>query len=573
MSEKENLSPLEIGEANKKAWLDSPYVDEETKASIRQMVDKTVLEEAFSQDLAFGTGGMRGVMGPGNNRMNPYTIRKAVLGVAKWLKQSGPGTVAKGAAIAYDTRHHSEEFARYAALTLAEEGVPVYLTDRPAPTPVLSWAIRNYGCATGIVLTASHNMKEFNGMKIYNPAGCQLPPDEAEPLVGIIEGLPLFHPFPEATFDALVKEGRIRMLGDEIRRQYVQTVLSHALLDDGGAKSALSVVYTPLHGTGNLYIRETLERGGFTRVQVVPEQENPDGDFSTVKQPNPEETSALAMAIDLALKTGAHVVVGSDPDSDRLGAAIRHQGEFRNITGNQIGVLLTDYILTRRKILGSLPEKGFFVNTIVTNALGETIAKAYGLEIVKCLTGFKYIGSQIDLKKNEPVSGEKKSYVFGYEESNGYLIGDYVRDKDAVGATLLFCEAAAYWLKQGKTLVDRLEDIYRIYGYYLDALDNFVIPGLDGLEKMKRIMDELRQSGKEILPGVEEIEDYAQGINGIPKDNVLRFILNGGSWLAARPSGTEPKLKVYYSILGENMTKAAEHQAALKKAIHDLVER
>ena len=573
MSEKGNLSYREIGEANRREWLDSPYVDEDTKEAIRRMTGDKELEESFGQDLAFGTGGMRGVMGPGNNRMNPYTVRRAITGVALWLKQMGPEAMAKGAAIAYDTRHHSEEYARHTAVTLAEQGVTVYLADRPTPTPVLSNAIRKYGCATGVVLTASHNMKEYNGMKIYNHFGCQLPPLEAQPLMDVIEVQPLFSPLPKADFDALVKEGKIKMLGEELRHAYVDTVLSHSLLDDGGAKGALSVVYTPLNGSGNLYIREMLAKDGFTRVQVVPEQELPDGDFPTVKQPNPEETEALSMAIALAAKTEAHIVVGSDPDSDRLGTAIRHEGEFRNITGNQIGVLLVDYALTRKKLLGAIPEKGVFVNTIVTCKLGEVIAKAYGLEIVKCLTGFKYIGEQMALVEAAAAAGDTKEFVFGYEESNGYLIADFVRDKDAVGATMLFCEAAAYWLDQGKTMIDRLEEIYSIYGRYMDLLDTFVIPGFDGLEKMKHIMDELRRSGKEILPDVEKVEDFLEGVDGIPKDNVLRFQLKGDSWLAARPSGTEPKLKVYYSILADTPEKGLERQEQLKKKIHELVER
>jgi phosphoglucomutase len=305
----------------------------------------------------------------------------------------------------------------------------------------------------------------------------------------------------------------------------------------------------------------------------VPEQEFPDGDFPTVKQPNPEETEALSMAIKLAAATGAHIVVGSDPDSDRLGTAIRHEGEFRNITGNQIGILLADYVLSRRKLLGALPEKGVFINTIVTCKLGEVIAKAYGLDVVKCLTGFKYIGEQMALVEEAAAKGDKREFVFGYEESNGYLIADFVRDKDAVGATMLFCEAAAYQLAQGKTMIDRLGEIYATYGLYMDLLDTFVIPGFDGLEKMKRIMDELRRSGRDIIPGVEKTEDFLEGIDGIPKDNVLRFQLEGDSWLAVRPSGTEPKLKAYYSILADTPEKGLERQEKLRKSIRDLVDQ
>ena len=568
----EKQGPKETGAANRQAWLGSPYIDAATKESIRQMADEKEVTEAFAQDLAFGTGGMRGVMGPGNYRMNPYTVRRAILGVAGWLRKMGPAALARGAVVAYDTRHHSQEFARHAAVTLAEAGAAVYLFADPTPTPVLSYAIRRLDCVTGVVITASHNTKEFNGMKIYNDGGCQLPPDEALPLMDEIGAVPLFSPPPQTDFDSLASEGRVRMLGGDLRDQYVQTVTAHALLDDREAKQALSIVYTPLNGAGNHYVREALAGAGFTKVAVVPEQEEPDGDFPTVVQPNPEDTRALSLAIDLADKTKAHLVVGSDPDSDRLGTSIAHQGVFHNITGNQIGVLLADYIFTRKKDLGRLSAKGVMINTIVSSSLGEVIARAFGLETLKTLTGFKYIGEQMIRIEKEAAAGDPKSFEFGYEESNGYLIGDYARDKDAIGATLLFCEAAAYWLRQGKTMIDRLEEIYRIYGYYLDHLDNFVFPGIEGMVKMGRLMDVLRQSGRTAIPEVLEVEDYLQGVKGIPKDNVLRFMLEGGSWIAARPSGTEPKLKIYYSIRGEDKDKAGERLSRLQEAVRVLVE-
>ncbi|MCL1849318.1 MAG: phospho-sugar mutase [Clostridiales bacterium] len=567
MNEQNTLNAKAIGAANRQAWLDSPYIDEGTKQDILALSDENEIAEAFGQDLAFGTGGMRGVMGPGNDRMNPYTVRRAILGVARWLHHMAPGAAGMGAAIAYDTRHHSQEFARHTALTLAEEGVKVYLFDRPTPTPVLSNAIRSFGCATGVVITASHNTKEFNGMKIYNDGGCQLPPAEAEPLMAEIEAVPLFSPPPEADFDALVREGRIEMIGEDYRGRYVDTIMEHSLLDDQAVKGALSVAYTPLNGTGNLYVREALAKDGFTQVAVVPEQEYPDGDFPTVFQPNPEDTRALSMAMDLATRIGAHIVVGTDPDSDRLGTAIFHDGAFHNITGNQIGVLLTDYVLTRRKALDKLPPKGVYINTIVSSSLGEVMARAYGLEVVKTLTGFKYIGEQMIRIRKEAEKGGERVFVFGYEESNGYLVGDHARDKDAVGATVLFCEAAAHWLSHGMTMIDRLEEVYQTYGYYLDHLDTFVFPGIEGMEKMGQIMDVLRQAGKEALPGVSAVEDYLKGIYGIPEDNVLRFMMDGDAWVAARPSGTEPKLKVYYSIRGDGKDEAGARLEQLQKAV------
>ncbi|MCL2166858.1 MAG: phospho-sugar mutase [Clostridiales bacterium] len=560
------------GSRNRQAWLDSPCIDEKTKQNILQMTDENAIAEAFGQELAFGTGGMRGVMGPGSNRMNPYTVRKVILGVAQWLKNKGSEALARGAAIAYDTRHHSEDFARHTAVTLAEKGVRVYLFDRPTPTPVLSFAIRYLGCETGVILTASHNTKEYNGMKIYNDGGCQLPPAEAAPLLDEVEAIPLFSPQPEENFDSLVAEGRIKLLGEEFRHLYTDTVLGHSLLDDAAAKEKLSVVYTPLNGAGNLYVREALAKSGFPQVATVPEQEAPDGDFPTVIQPNPEDTQALALAIDLAEKRKAHLVVGTDPDSDRMGTAVSHQGVFRNITGNQIGVLLADYILSRKKELGLLPAKGVLINTIVSSTLGEVIARAYGLDVIKTLTGFKYIGEQMILLRNAEGAGDKGEFVFGYEESNGYLIGDFSRDKDAIGAALLFCEAAAWWLQKGLTMVGRLEEIYRIYGYFLDHLDNFVFPGIEGMAKMERLMGLFRRTGASALPQVREVEDYLLGINGIPSDNVLRFMLEDNSWIAARPSGTEPKLKIYYSVCAEDKEKAGLRLEELREAVRRLVE-
>ena len=572
MSERETIDAKETGRINRQAWLDSPYIGDDTKEEIRAMTDENEVAEAFSRDLAFGTGGMRGIMGPGSDRMNLYTVRRAILGVAGWLLKTSSKDPERGAAIACDTRNNSMAFARHAALTLADEGVKVYLFASPTPTPVLSNAIRHFGCATGVVITASHNTKEFNGMKIYNDGGCQLPPEEATPLMEVIETIPLFSPAPKSDFDALAAEGKIVVVGEDFRRQFVATVLEHSLLEDQAAKATLSVVYTPLNGTGNLFVREALREAGFAQVTVVPEQELPDGEFPTVIQPNPEDTRALAMAIDLALRTKADLVVGTDPDADRLGTAIYHQGEFHTISGNQIGVLLTDYILTIKKNLDLLPEEGVFINTIVSSSLGDVIARAYGLEVVKTLTGFKYIGEQMIKMESEAASGGKRTYVFGYEESNGYLVGDFARDKDAIGAALLFCEAAAYWKRKGMTAIDRLEEIFRIYGYYLDHLDNFVFPGIEGMEKMAGLMDKLRQAGQNALPGVEEVEDYLKGINGIPSDNVLRFILKGDAWIAARPSGTEPKMKFYYSIRGDDKEKAGERLAQLQKAIGSLVE-
>lgn len=556
-------------------WLDSPYVDELTKKEILSMTDKSEISEAFSADLRFGTAGMRGVMGPGNNRMNLYTIRRASLGVARWVGSLSPEAKLKGAAIAYDTRHNSWEFAKRAALTLAQEGVKVYLFDSPTPTPMLSYAIRRLECVTGIVITASHNTKEFNGMKIYNDGGCQLSPAEVVPLMDIIKLTPLFSAVPDINpdmaFEAFKAEERIIMIGAALKKEFIDVVLERSLLEDRQSKGALSIAYTPLHGTGNAYVREVLARAGFTRVEVVEEQEKPDGDFPTVRQPNPEITDALSMAIDLGARSGARLVVGTDPDSDRMGAAVYHEGAFINITGNQIGVLLTDFILSRKKEAGTLPKKGVFIDTIVTSSLGEVIARSYGLKIIKTLTGFKYIGEKMIQIEKESRADARETFVFGYEEANGYLIGDYARDKDAIGAVLIFCEAAAYWLGRGKTLIDRLREIYKIYGYFLDHLDDYDFPGIAGMAKIAGFMEALRKRGLSAIPRVSRLEDYMEGINGMPKDNVLRFMLDGDSWIAARPSGTEPKLKIYYSIRGDDESAARHRLSLARSAISSII--
>ncbi len=556
-------------------WLDSPYVDELTKKEILSMTDKSEISEAFSADLRFGTAGMRGVMGPGNNRMNLYTIRRASLGVARWVGSLSPEAKLKGAAIAYDTRHNSWEFAKRAALTLAQEGLKVYLYDSPPPTPMLSYAIRRLECVTGIVITASHNTKEFNGMKIYNDGGCQLSPAEVVPLMDIIKLTPLFSAVPDINpdmaFEAFKAEERIIMVGAALKKEFIDVVLERSLLEDRQSKGALSIAYTPLHGTGNAYVREVLARAGFTRVEVVEEQEKPDGDFPTVRQPNPEITDALSMAIDLGARSGARLVVGTDPDSDRMGAAVYHEGAFINITGNQIGVLLTDFILSRKKEAGTLPKKGVFIDTIVTSSLGEVIARSYGLKIIKTLTGFKYIGEKMIQIEKESRADARETFVFGYEEANGYLIGDYARDKDAIGAVLIFCEAAAYWLGRGKTLIDRLREIYKIYGYFLDHLDDYDFPGIAGMAKIAGFMEALRKRGLSAIPRVSRLEDYMEGINGMPKDNVLRFMLDGDSWIAARPSGTEPKLKIYYSIRGDDESAARHRLSLARSAISSII--
>ncbi|MDR1193615.1 MAG: phospho-sugar mutase [Peptococcaceae bacterium] len=602
-------------------WLEHPNVDPATKAAIEAMPEAE-RREAFGQELAFGTGGMRGIMAPGSNRLNLYTVQRAALGIGHWLLEKAPGGAGAGLpagdgaavgsgtatggggavgagipaaggtgagiaagggtgagaglpaagagakfAIACDTRHHSAEFAQLAACILAAQGIKVYLLAAPAPTPVLSFAIRHLGCDAGLVLTASHNPKEYNGLKVFDATGVQLGPTEADLVTERIERLALFTAPPQIDLQPWLARGLILLPGDELRDAFTDAVLSQSLLTEKAAKEALAVVYTPLHGAGAAYVRLALARAGFTKVSVVKEQEAPDGDFPTAAYPNPEDPAALALAVALARSQGSDIVIGTDPDSDRLGAVVRQGDDYRHLTGNQIGVLLIDYILGSRQAAGALPAKGVLINTIVTSDMGGAIARSYGMRVISTLTGFKYIGEQI----NELTAAGDETFVFGYEESNGYLSGVHVREKDAVVASLLLCEAAAYWRRRGLGLADRLEALYQKYGYYLDALDNFAFPGSAGKEKMAALMESLRERGQVLLPGVEAVEDYAAGVRDYPKENVLRFLLTDGSWLAARPSGTEPKLKVYYSLRAGDQAAAAKRLATVRGIIQGLV--
>jgi phosphoglucomutase len=509
------------------------------------------------------------------------------LGIAAWLQGQGEAKAAKGVAIAYDTRLNSRTFSCLAACTLAAKGIPVFLFADPAPTPVLSFAVRHLGCAAGMVLTASHNPKEYNGLKVYNATGVQLNPPEADEVTDCIRRIPLFSALPATDIEPGEKAGLISQVGAAMKEAFLAAVLAHSLLPEPEPKASLGVAYTPLHGAGNRYVREALAQAGFSRVATAAEQELPDGNFPTVHYPNPEDPAALALAVALAQARNYDLVIATDPDSDRLGAAVRtplaaataadtvatvaaaapaataQTPEYRYLTGNQIGVLLIDYILARRQALGLLPAKGVVFNTIVTSDLGAAVARSYGMRVGSTLTGFKYIGEQINLLQ---AAGEE-TFVFGYEESNGYLPGVYARDKDAVAAALLLCEAAAWQKRRQKTLADRLEEIYQAHGYYLDALDNFFFPGSDGVARMAGLMEDLRGKGPAFLPEAAAVEDYAAGVGDYPKENVLKYRLQDGSWLACRPSGTEPKLKVYYSVRAQGHEAAAKTLAGLRDKI------
>ena len=536
-------------------WL---LFDDDTKQELLKITDEKEIEDRFYKDLAFGTGGMRGIMGAGPNRMNRYTISRATLGLANYL--SDFPTPQKSVVIAYDSRNNSEDFAKYAAEVLAVKGITVYLFDKITPTPVLSFAVRHLGCIAGIVITASHNPKEYNGYKVYDENGCQLVPSLADKVIARVQEITDYRAVPRLDFEVALQSGMIQMVGDEVLDAFLDAVKTQALYTE---PSKLKIVYTPLHGTGNIPVRRILKDYS---VSVVKEQAVPDGDFSTVRSPNPEEKDALNLAIEQAKTEAADLVLGTDPDCDRVGIAVRHNGDYVLLTGNQVGALLADFVL--RFKADTRNEKSTLVKTIVTNDLGANIGRKYGLQIVETLTGFKYIGDQINRYEK---TGEKE-FVMGYEESYGYLVGTHARDKDAVVASMLICEMTAYHKNNGKTLVDALEEIYKEYGYYLDALDSFVLQGIDGVQKMNAVLDALRARGASAFPDVETVQDFSEGIGDLPKENVLKYLFRNGSWLAVRPSGTEPKLKVYYSVRGESREAAAEQLSALREQMKAVVE-
>ncbi len=533
--------------------------DEETKKELLSITDEKEIEDRFYKDLEFGTGGLRGIMGAGPNRMNRYTIAKATKGYADYLKSCFDGEIS--VAIAYDSRNNSQYFSQVAAGVLASNGIKVYIYDTLMPTPVLSFTAKYLGCNGGIVLTASHNPKEYNGYKIYDEKGCQLVPKFASQVIDFVNAITDLKSVDVMEFDAGVKSGKITVIGEEVLEKFLDEVKKQSIYEE---KSDLKIVYTALHGTGNIPVRKALHG---MNVSIVKSQELPDGNFSTVRSPNPEEKDALTIAIEQAKIEKADLVLGTDPDCDRVGTAVLHNGEYVLMTGNQIGALLVDFVLSHRK--DTLNEKSTLVKTIVTSEVGADIARSYGLNIVDTLTGFKYIGDQIGRYE---INGDKE-FVIGYEESYGYLVGTHARDKDAVVSSMLICQMAAYHKNNGRTLVDALNNIYAKFGFYLDALDTFVLKGKDGAERIQSIMTNMRENGNSLFDNIKNVLDYSKGIDDLPKENVLKYIFTDGSWIAIRPSGTEPKLKVYYSMCGETKTQATEKlekvRAILKKVIEE----
>lgn len=531
--------------------------DDDTKNELLSITDEKEIEDRFYKELEFGTGGLRGIMGAGPNRMNRYTIAKATKGYADYLKSRFDGDIS--VAIAYDSRNNSRYFSEVAAGVLSANGIKVYIYDTLMPTPVLSFTAKHLGCNGGIVLTASHNPKEYNGYKIYDEKGCQLVPQFASQVIEYVNAVTDLKSVQVDDFNSAVESGKIVIIGDEVLQAFLNEVKKQSIYNE---KLDLKIVYTPLHGTGNIPVRKAIEG---MNVSIVKSQQLPDGNFSTVRSPNPEEKDALTIAIQQAKEENADLVLGTDPDCDRVGIAVLHNGEYVLMTGNQVGALLVDFVLSNRK--DELNEKSTLVKTIVTSEVGADIARSYGLQVVDTLTGFKYIGEQIG--KYE-INGDKE-FVIGYEESYGYLIGTHARDKDAVVSSMLICQMAAYHKNNGRTLVDALNQIYEKFGFYLDALDTFVLKGKDGAEKIQSIMTNMRENGRTLFENIKDVLDYSKGIDDLPKENVLKYTFTDGSWIAIRPSGTEPKLKVYYSMCGETKEQASEKleiiRTILKKEI------
>nr|WP_152619370.1 phospho-sugar mutase [Cohnella kolymensis] len=559
-------TPNEVYES----WLNDPNVDEVTKEELLAIKgEEAEIEDRFYRELEFGTGGLRGVMGAGTNRMNRYVIGRATQGFANYLlgQSSSPSVV-----IAHDSRSNSDVFALEAACVLAANGIKTHLFRSLRPTPQLSFAVKDLKATGGIVITASHNPPEYNGYKVYNAEGGQLVPHEAEQVIANIREVQSFDAVKRLTQSEAERQGLLNWLGDEDDQRYIDAVVEQTVQPEilkGQAGKDLSVVFTPLHGAGNIPIQRVLAQTGFTNVHVVPEQEQPNAMFPTVKSPNPEEHEAFTLAIELADEVGADIIVGTDPDCDRMGAVVKNdEGRYVVLTGNQSGALMVNYLLSNRKAQGKLPENAAVIKTIVTSEMGADIAASYGCEVFNTLTGFKYIGE----KMSEFQATGSHTFMFGYEESYGYLTGMYARDKDAVVAALLICEAAAYYKSQGKTLYQVLLELYEKYGTYLEKLESRTLKGKNGVEQIAAIMEDWRSNPPGEIAGkpVERMLDYAGGLDGLPSENVLKFILGDGSWFCLRPSGTEPKIKVYFAVRGTGLDEA---EAALKRLISAVMAR
>lgn len=564
-------------------WLESPYFDEETKAELRGIAgDDKEIKERFYAELEFGTAGLRGIIGAGTNRMNVYTVRKATQGLANYI--ASVNAQARGVAIAYDSRRMSPEFADVAALCLAANGIKAYVFESLRPTPELSFAVRTLHCIAGINITASHNPPEYNGYKVYWEDGAQITPPHDTGIMAEVKAVTDYAKVYTMEKKEAEEKGLYQVIGKDIDDPYIEALKSQVIHQDAidAEKDQLKIVYSPLHGTGNIQARRVLKELGFTNVHVVKEQELPDGNFPTVSYPNPEADEAFTLGLKLAKEIDADLVLATDPDADRLGVRVKDKdGIYHTLTGNMSGCLLEEYELSQRKAAaGKLPEDGAVVSTIVTTNMAGAIARAYGLRFIEVLTGFKYIGQQI-LGFEESGKG---TYLFGFEESYGCLIGTHARDKDAIVATMALCEAAAYYKTQGKTLWDAMIDMYEKYGYYKDDIQSITLKGIEGLEKIQSILETLRKNPPAKIGGyqvtsardykLDTVRNMATGEiteTGLPKSNVLYYDLTDDAWLCVRPSGTEPKVKFYYGVKGTSLADADEKSKALGEKVLEMI--
>ena len=568
-----------------KQWLNSEYVDEQTKEELRQIEkDKKEIEERFYTNLEFGTGGLRGIIGAGTNRMNIYTVRKATQGLAEYICRHGEEAKKRGVVIAYDSRYKSPEFAMQAARVLAANGVKAYVFDELRPTPELSFAVRELKAIAGIVITASHNPAKYNGYKAYWEDGGQLPPHSANAVLEIMNQTDIFTGVKIMDENEAKKQGLIHIIGEEVDSRYLEEVHKQSINPDvvKAVADNFKIIYTPFHGAGNKPVRRILNMLGLKNLIVVKEQEQPDPAFSTVKSPNPEEKEGFTIAIEMAKKENVDLIIGTDPDCDRVGVVVRNmEGDYVTLSGNQVGVLLTEYILSQKKAKGSLPSNGVVIKTIVTTEMARAVAQHYNIDVIEVLTGFKFIGEKI---KEFEESGNSKQYIFGFEESYGYLAGTYARDKDAVVASMLIAEMAAWYKSRNMSLYEGMQELYKKYGVYIEYLKSITLEGKQGTEKIQAIMEKLRKDTPTEINGVRIIalRDYNVGKRfdfidnterdiDLPKSNVLYFELEDQSWFVVRPSGTEPKIKIYFSVVGNTLQAAEQKMTLFKKEVIDRI--
>ncbi|WP_394186718.1 phospho-sugar mutase [Metabacillus halosaccharovorans] len=567
-------------------WLAFNGLDSELREQLFVMKENhKEVEDAFYKNLEFGTGGMRGELGPGTNRLNIYMIRKATEGLAKYIEENGEVAKTRGVVVAYDSRHKSPEFALEVAKVLGNHGIKTYIFEELRPTPELSFAVRYLHAFAGIVITASHNPPEYNGYKVYGEDGGQIPPEMADKIISYVNNVENELTVEILKEKALLDNELLSYIGEKIDQAYIEQLktiqLNKELVQQAGKD--VKIVFTPLHGTANHLVRAGLQAFGFNNVTVVKEQELPDPNFSTVESPNPEEHAAFSLAIQYGKQIDGDILMGTDPDADRLGVAVKDpSGEYTVLTGNQMGALMLHYLLSQKKEQGKLPENGVVVKTVVTSEIGRAIAKNFGIDTIDTLTGFKFIGEKI----NEFEQTDEYKFLFGYEESYGYLIGDFVRDKDAVQSAVFAAEVAAYYKSQGKSLYDGLLEIFETYGYYKESLQSLTLRGKDGAEQIANILTTFRTNPPKEIAGVKvvAIEDFQASAKTIihqnttetielPKSNVLKYHLEDGSWFTIRPSGTEPKAKFYFAVKGNSLSESEQLLTSVEESVMGLVDK